>query len=190
MNKEDLALFLGMLSGDGHLAIRTKKAGYKSFSVEFCNTDLKLIKLFDELLYKLFNVRGNFHSRIREGRKEIFEFRTYSKDIFDYISSLSFPIGIKRDKLRILPIIFQGSKREKELFLRGVLITDGSIKESGAIFFHTGSKIFLEDISKLINELYGVKKDIKKYLQRDKFFSYQLNLNKEESQKILSASVA
>ncbi len=172
MNKEDLALFLGMLSGDGHLSIRTKKAGYKSFSVEFCNTDLKLIKLFDELLYKIFNVKGNFHSRIRTGKKEIFEFRTYSKDFFDYISSLGFPIGIKRDKLRILPIILQGSKREKELFLKGVLITDGSIRKNGTIFFHTGSKIFLEEISELIKELCGVKKNIKEYLQRGKFFSY------------------
>jgi hypothetical protein len=67
MDKEDLALFLGMLSGDGHLGVRTKKAGYKSYSVEFCNTDLKLVRLFDELLYKLFNVKGNFHSRVREG---------------------------------------------------------------------------------------------------------------------------
>ncbi len=90
MNKEDLALFLGMLSGDGHLCIRTKKEGYQNFSVEFCNTDIKIVKLFDELFYRLFNTKGNFHSRIRENRKEIFEFRKYSKDIFDCISSLGF----------------------------------------------------------------------------------------------------
>jgi hypothetical protein len=70
--------------------------------------------------------------------------------------------------------------------LKGVLITDGMIRKSGAISFHTGSKIFLEEISELINELYGVKKAIKTYLQREKFISYQLNLNKEEAQKILS----
>lgn len=186
MDKENLALFLGMLSGDGYLGIRTKKAGYKSFSVEFCNTNLELVKLFDELLYKLFNVKGNFYSRVRENRKRIYDFRTYSKLIFNYISFLGFPIGIKRDSLKVLPIIWDGTIKEKVLFIKGFLITDGHIKKSGAILFHSGSKLFLEDLSQLIYELIGVKREIKEYLQKGKFYSYQLNLNKGESQKILS----
>ncbi len=190
MNKEDLALFLGMLSGDGHLCIRTKKEGYQNFSVEFCNTDIKIVKLFDELFYRLFNTKGNFHSRIRENRKEIFEFRKYSKDIFDYISSLGFPIGVKRDRLRILPVILNGTNREKELFLKGVLMTDGYIRKNGTILFHSGSKLFLIDLSKLIEELFGTRAEIKEYLQREVYFSYQLSLNKNESQKIISASIA
>ena len=186
MNKENLALFLGMLSGDGHLSIRTKKAGYKSFSVEFCNTNIKLINLFDELLYQLFEVKGNFYSRIRENRKKIYDFRTYSKLVFNHLLSLGFPIGVKRDKLRVLKIIWDGTIKEKALFLKGVLITDGHIRKSGAILFHLGSRLFLEDISQLVYELIGIKKEIKEYIQKDRFYSYQLNLNKEESQKILS----
>ena len=190
MNKDDLALFLGMLSGDGHLSIRTKKKGYRCFSVEFCNTDLRLVRLFDELLYKIFNIKGNFHSRIRKERKEIFEFRTYNKDVFDYISSLGFPIGVKKERLRILPIILSGTKIEKEMFLKGVLITDGYIRKKGTILFHSGSKLFLIDLSELIYNLFGAKREVKEYLQREKYFSYQLSLNKKESQKIISASIA
>lgn len=184
MNKEKLALFLGMLCGDGYLGVRTKKKGYKNFSVEFCNTNLEIVKLFDNLFYDLFNVKGNFHSRIRNGRKEIFEFRRYSKDIFNYISSLGFPIGIKKERLKI-PAIVLGSRKEKEMFLVGVLITDGCIRRNRTIIFHSGSRLLLEDISNLIYELFGVKRKVKEYLQRNKYLSYQLNLNKEESQKII-----
>lgn len=185
MDKEELALFLGMLSGDGYIGIRTKKKGYKNFSVEFCNTNLKIVKLFDNLFYSLFKTRGNFHSRIRNDRKEIFDFRKYSKDIFDYLSSLGFPIGVKKDRLRILPVITSGRRKEKEMFLIGLLITDGSIRKNNTILFHSGSKLLLEDLSKLIYGLFGVERRVKKYVQKGKYFSYQLSLNKEESQKII-----
>ncbi len=184
MKQGDFALFLGMLSGDGHLCVRTKKKGYKNFSVEFCNTDIKIIELFDRLFFSLFNIKGNFHPRTREGRKEIFEFRSYSKLVFDYLSSLGFPVGVKRDKLKILPIINLGTRKEKELFLKGILITDGSIRKNGTIFFHSGSKMLLEDLSKLIQELFGVKREVKEYQQKEKFLSYQLNLNKKESENL------
>ena len=186
MSKEDLALFLGMLCGDGHLCIRTKKKGYKNYSVEFCNTNIKIIKLFDELFYKIFKIKGNFHPRNRKGRKEIFEFRSYSKESFDEISELGIPIGVKRDKLRIPRIILNSQRDSKLNFFLGVLITDGCIRKNRTIIFHSGSKLFLEDLSRLIDDLFNVKKDIKSYTQKDKYISYQLSLNKNESQKILS----
>ncbi len=185
MEKEDLSLFLGMLCGDGHLCIRTKKQGYKNYSTEFCNTNINIINLFDNLFYKIFKVKGNFHSRKREDRKEIFEFRSYSKEVFDKISELGFPIGVKRDNLRIPKIVKDGSKEEKLSFLLGVFVTDGALKNK-RMFFHTGSKIFLEEVSSLIYELIGTKKEVKTYLQKEKFLSYQLSLNKEESREILS----
>lgn len=187
MQKEDLALFLGMLCGDGNLSIKTKKKGYKNYTTKFCNTDINIIKLFNELFFKIFNIRVNFYSRKREGRKEIFDFTSYSKEVFDKVSSLGFPIGVKRDKLRIPEIIKIGSREEKIAFLFGVIITDGTIKKNkDTLFFHVGSKYFLEDISELIYELIGTKKGIKTYLQKEKYVSYQLSLNKEETRKILS----
>ena len=49
MKREELALFLGMLCGDGCLTLRTRKGGYKTYAIEFFNTDIKIIKLFEIL---------------------------------------------------------------------------------------------------------------------------------------------
>ena len=188
MNSEILALFLGMLCGDGHLSIHHKKREkntYYDYTTGFCNTDEQIIKLFSKLFFGIFNVKGNFHPRDRINRKRIYEFNSYSKEVFDKISNFGFPIGVKRDKLRIPKIIKEGSAQEKLYFLQGVFLTDGCLKK-GRIFFHSGSKIFLEEISEITNELYNIKKPIKTFLQKGRFLSYQLILNKDESHKILS----
>ena len=193
MSKEDFALFLGMLCGDGHLCIRTKRRGlkiYHDYYTGFCNTDKRIIEIFADLFYKIFEVKGHFYPRDRPNRKRIYEFHSYSKETFNKISSLGFPVGVKRDKLKIPNIIFNGSKRDKINFFLGVLITDGCIRKNKTIIFHSGSKLFLEDLSKLIEELFKVKKDIKSYTQREKYLSYQLNLNKEESRRILSVPLS
>lgn len=188
MQKEDLALFLGMLSGDGHLSIHNKRRSlntYYDYCTGFCNTDKKIIESFADLFYKTFNVKGNFYPRDRPNRKRIYEFNSYSRKVFDKIKNFGFPVGVKRDKLRIPEIIKKGSKEEKLSFLFGFFITDGSLKK-GSLFFHSGSRVFLEEISILIYELIGTKKEIKSYIQKEKYLSYQLLLNREESRKILS----
>jgi len=196
MNNKDLVLFLGMLCGDGHLSIHNKKRilkkstrVYQDYCTGFCNTNLKIIENFANLFYKIFNVRGNFHSRDRLNRKRIYEFVSYSKKVFDEIVALGFPIGVKRDKLRILNMIKKSSAEDKFAFLFGFFITDGYLTKN-KIRFHSGSKIFLEEISTLIYELMGERKEVKSYVQKEKYLSYQLTLNKEESRKILQASVA
>ena len=46
-------------------------------------------------------------------------------------------------------------------------------------------KLFLEDISGLISEFIHTEKPVKEFIQRDKFKSYQLSLNKAESFTLL-----
>lgn len=191
MDKEDFALFLGMLCGDWHLSIHTKRRvlkntlkDYYDYYTGFCNTDERLLKIFSDLFYKIFNVKGNFYPRDRTNRKRIYEFHSYSKEVFDKISSLGFPIGDKRDNLRIPEIIKEGSVKEKLSFFFGVLITDGCIRKNKTIIFHSGSKLFLEDLSDLFLDLFCIKRKITEHPQ-GKFISYQLNLNKQESRKVL-----
>lgn len=71
-----------------------------------------------------------------------------------------------------------------------MIITDGVIRKSGSVLFHMGSKQFLEDVNQLVFKLFGVEKTVKGYVQKGKFYSYQLTLNKENAQEILQASVA
>jgi len=184
--KEKLALFLGMLSGDGCLPIQHSGEGYRDYAVRFCNTDKRLVLLFDELFFELFQDHGKIYYEDRLNKKRLFSFRKYSRKIVEQIIDMGFPEGVKRDILRVPEMIKNGKTREKSIFTIGFLITDGCLRKNRSILFHSGSKLFLEDLSELISEIIQNKKPIKKYVQKEKYFSYQLSLNKEETKLLLS----
>ena len=185
--KEKLALFLGMLSGDGCLRISHSGQGYRNYPLGFYNTDKKKVELFSQLFLDIFGVSGTISHRDRENRLRIYEFSKTSRKIVEELKNLGFPEGVKRDVLRVLNIIKQGTKNQKAAFIYGVLITDGSLRKKGNILFHSGSKLFLEDLSKLIGEFTKTIKPIKEYIQREIYKSYQLSLNKVETNILLSA---
>ncbi len=183
--KEKFALFLGMLSGDGCLPIGHNRQGYRDYKICFCNTNEKLVSLFDSLFFDTFAIRGTIRYSDRFNKKRLFEFCKYSKEIYHKIKKVGFPEGVKRDALKIPVMIKNGTNKEKSAFIYGFLITDGSIRKRGDILFHSGSKLFLEELSKLIAEFTGNKKPIREYLQREVYKSYQLSLNKPETKKLL-----
>ena len=184
---EKLALFLGMLSGDGCLSIAHNGEGYRNYPIDFCNTEKDKVEMFAQLFKELFSKTGVIHSYKRaEDRKEIWSFRKHSVEIAEYLKSLGFPEGVKRDSLRVLSIIENGTERERLAFIYGVAITDGSIKPRRGVMFHSGSKLFLEDLSRLFVGLNMPPKIVKKYSQGNgRFFSYQLYLNKQEKEVVL-----
>ena len=102
---------------------------------------------------------------------------------------MGFPIGLKKYKLRIPDIVWNFNRNEKMLFIKGVIITDGSIRKQGNVLFHMGSKDFLDDLSNLIYELFELRKGVKEYIQKEKYFSYQLLLDKKQSQEILNSKM-
>jgi len=187
MNKKDkLALFLGMLSGDGCLSIAHNGEGYRDYPIDFCNTEKEKVILFYNLFFDLFGVHGTISSVKRaENRKRLWSFRKHSVKVAGELKKLGFPEGVKRDILRIPNIIKKGSDKEKLAFIHGVIITDGSVNDK-RVLFHSGSKLFLEDMSELIGEFVGCVKPIKEYTQREIYKSYQLCLNKEERDILLS----
>ena len=184
--KESLALFLGMLSGDGCLPIKHNGEGYRDYAVQFYNTDKNLVELFSILHQELFNETGNVRGQKRNNKKELFAFCKYSKETVGKIKSMEFPEGVKRDVLRIPKIIKDGEQTEKLAFIKGFLITDGCIRKNKTIIFHSGSKLFLNDLADLIESIIYIRKPVKEYTQRRIFRSYQLNLNKKETNVLLS----
>ena len=174
--REKLALFLGMLSGEG----------YRDYAVRFCNTDKNLVSLFEGLFFDIFGEHGRISYEDRTDKKRLFSFCKYSKKIVNNVRELGFPEGVKRDVLRVPKIIKNGERGEKIAFFIGLLITDGCMRENGSISFHLGSKVFLEEISELVSEFTGINKPIKEYIQRERFKSYQLNLSKSETRVLLS----
>ncbi|HLC31706.1 MAG TPA: LAGLIDADG family homing endonuclease [Candidatus Nanoarchaeia archaeon] len=182
---ERLALFLGMLSGDGCLSISHNGEGYRDYPIQFYNNDKEKVLIFSQLFFELFGIIGRVSSRTRKNRKEIWEFVKKSRKIADYLKGLGFPEGVKRDVLRVLPIIKNGTFEEKLQFLHGFIITDGYTTKD-ILRFHLGSKLFLEDLALLISEFIGVVKPIKAFSQNQgKYKSYQLYLNKQEKDLIL-----
>jgi len=185
--KEKLALLLGMLAGDGCLPIKHSGEGYRDYAVQFYNADRKIVRLFSDTFYELFNSVGKIRYSDRKNKQRLFEFCKYSKDVVNKIKKLGFPEGVKRDILRIPAYIKKSSKMEKSSFVLGVIITDGSIRKRGDILFHSGSKLFLKDLSNLIESIIKIRKKVIEYTQREKFKSYQLNLNIPEAVKLISS---
>ncbi len=186
MKKEEkLALFLGMLSGDGCLPLSHSGEGYRDYKVCFCNTQKDLVLLFSDLLFEVFGVHSKIAIRKRKNRKPLYELWKYSKEVVNKLKKIGFPEGVKRDILRIPNLIKKGNKKQKLSFILGVLITDGCLRKQGSILFHSGSKLFLEELAILIGEFTGNIKNVKEYTQREKYKSYQLSLNKPETQKLL-----
>ena len=184
--KEKFALFLGMLSGDGCLPIKHSGEGYRDYAIQFYNTDKNIVILFKRLFYELWGIKGKLYYADRKNRKRLWNFCKYSRKIVEELKEKEFPEGVKRDILRIPKLIKQGIKKEKLAFILGFLITDGCIRKKGGIMFHSGSKLFLKDLSWLISEFTDNKKEIKEFIQKEKFKSYQLTLNSKETKFLLT----
>lgn len=175
MNKgEKLALFLGMLSGDGCLSIGHNGQGSRNYPIQFYNTQKDMVFFFDKLFCDIYGINGHVTSRKRENRKRIWEFKKISREIFEKITDLGFPQGVKRDILRIPRIIKEGSDNKKLLFITGFIITDGYLIPKKGLLFHSGSKLFLEDLSKLISEFINMDKPVRK-VDQGKYTSYSIS---------------
>ncbi len=126
--KEKLALFLGMLSGDGCLSIKHNGKRYRIYPIQFCNTDTKIVQLFARLFFELFGITGRISSRKwAENSKEIWEFLKHSKKIVGKLREIGFPEGVKKEVLRIPSIIKKGSYQEKKFFMSELKTTHFSV---------------------------------------------------------------
>ena len=179
---------MGMLSGDGCLSIGHNGQGYRTYPIDFYNTNRKIVELFSNLFFYLFKEEGKIYSsKKKTNRRQLFNFRKYSVKTYNKLLEMGFPQGVKRDSLRVLDLIKTGSYKEKIYFIKGLCITDGAIKKDRGIMIHLGSKLFIQDVADLIDSLEFGKKKIKEFSQgRGNFKSYQLYLNKVEKRLILS----
>jgi intein/homing endonuclease len=186
MDLNKLALFLGMLIGDGYISNRKNGFGYPTYSINFYNTNQKLVVLFAQLFYELFDEKGKINSRKREGRKIIYDFCKHSKEIFDYVVyDIGIPFGKKASIVEVPDIIFNSNELVKKYFLLGLFYTDGGVNKRGNVIFHMASKELLLGVNVLFNDLWKINKEVKRVTQKNKYISYQLNLNIAESTEVL-----
>lgn len=184
---EDLALLLGMLCGDGCLSIKHNGDKNRIYPITFVNTNKQYVDIFYLLFNKLFGMRGHIYCDYRLNKKPLWKFEKYSKKIYlFFVNTLGIPNGKKAPKVFMPEIIKNATSAIKKHFFLGLLITDGGIRRDGSMIFHSASKRLIHDMAALVEELWGFSKPVREYLQRERFLSYQLNLNRSESERILS----
>ena len=184
---KDLALFLGMLVGEGCMPVKHNGQGYRIYPITFYNTNKKMVELFGNLFHKLFGLKGKIHKKERKDKKVLWEFEKYSVKLYNRINS-DFEIfcGKKASNVSIPSFILDGTREVKKYFFLGLLITDGGVRKDKTIIFHLASKKLIYGLKNLIRSYWGFDKPVKRYVQKERFISYQLNLNRNESSVILS----
>ena len=83
---EDLGLFLGMFAGDGCLTIGHNGFGYRTYPIVFVNTNKAYVKLFRNLFYNLFQIKGFIYLRKRKNKKDLWTFQKCSLEIYNTIN--------------------------------------------------------------------------------------------------------
>ena len=184
---EDLALFLGMLTGDGCLPIKRNGNGYRVYPINFYNTDKRQIHLFNNLFKKIFNLEGHIQTRQRKNRKRQWIFEKYSVKLYKIINN-EFEIGNgkKALKAKIPSFILNGNDELKKFFFLGLLITDGRVGIDRSIIFNCASKKLMYDLKQLVKDVWDFDRPIYHYIQKNKFNVYRLILNKIQGPIILS----
>jgi hypothetical protein len=163
---ENLAEFWGILSGDGFL---TKTGRVHRLGVCFhLKDDIHYSRYVKLLIKNLFNIEPTISIKKKE---TILYLLVHSKGITDFISENNFPIGIKKDKLKIPKWIANNNKFVKR-YLRGLIDTDGclfypkkgtyKVNKYPVIEIKIHDKTFIKNIGTLINNL-GFKVVRQKY---------------------------
>lgn len=183
---DDLALLLGMFAGDGCLPISHIEDGNRIYPISFYNTNKAYIDLFSTLFENLFGTKGSVKERSRPPRKLSWTFEKYSVNLYrHFVRELEMANGKKALSVKIPSFIMKGNDSLKTHFFLGLLITDGSLKSNGSIMFHVASKQLTKDLQTLIRSVWGFRRFVNVFLQRDEFVSYQISLNKEQSSTVL-----
>lgn len=120
---EYLAEFLGLMSGDGYLLIKTGKKKVYRIQITLNSTeDIFYVNYVSNLIFRLFRVNPTKQNRIENA----LYLNINNKKIAYFVESLGFPIGRKKNKLKIPGWVFN-KKSYVRAFLRGLMETDGSL---------------------------------------------------------------
>ena len=138
---EDLAEFIGLLSGDGCLTV--------NYAVVITCSALVDSHYVEERVSGLFRSLFEVEPKVWRS-KNVAKCRVYSKELHGFISeTFNFPVGKKKGRLKI-PSKILNDKCLLAAFLRGVFDTDGSFhrhhKNTAAVEFISKSPEFLSQL--------------------------------------------
>ena len=185
---KELAEFLGIMIGDGHIGKYTKNSknnSYTHYELRICGNsrDKDYLETYvNNLFKKIFNASFSF---LLNKRDNTLILRKNSKAIYYFLNKLV-KIPSKKDKVSIPDFVMKGSKEIKSAFLRGLAdadfcLTVKNTKKYPVINGTSKSGILIEQCSKILNEL-GIKNntqlEINYYEKRKATYpSYRVYIN-------------
>lgn len=153
----ELATILGCLVSEGHIS---------RYSIEFCNSDVKFVKLFKDCIKKVFGEEcwsryNKADSHRGWTKKRYWAVGVNGVKLADWLKNV---VGLG-DELsyykRVPEIIFTSSKKEVAAFLRALYEGDGSAFKLGSSYCSSSPKL-LEDVQLLLFNYFGVHSIIQK----------------------------
>ncbi|MDY6788718.1 MAG: ATPase, T2SS/T4P/T4SS family, partial [Candidatus Nanohaloarchaea archaeon] len=153
----DMAEFLGLIVGDGHLHTGINRG---NFRVEFHNSNPELRKRFDTLCGELFETDA-----VEEERKErVAKIQVYSRVLLEYLKSLhGIPSGAKSGSVTVPETVKKAEKSKVGDFLRGLFEADGTVSTNKSqVALTSASRKLVDDVSLLLKR-FGIvgRKDSK-----------------------------
>ena len=128
---KELAEFIGIMIGDGHLTSYDyiNKKGQHSFKSDIVisgnNAEKEYLEFIMDLFYNLFNLKLSY---IMDNRSNAIILIAHSKGIVNFLHDVcNIPVGKKTNIVRIPPIIFISPNYIKSSFLRGLADTDFTV---------------------------------------------------------------
>ncbi len=146
---ESLAYFLGIVSSDGYIR--------RDGKIVLTNTNEAIIKNFQDLVRKLFNLKtGKIPVEIRKDGKILRWVHTllYSKAVKKYLMvNFKLKEGKKNEYIRVPRLIFRSPRKVIAYYLRGVFDGDGSLilgRNSIVLKLTAKNRKFALDIQELL----------------------------------------
>lgn len=148
---DNLAYFIGLILGDGTLAGNSlNQKGNWTVSIVF--DDIEHRKVFDEITFQLFGV---LPKNRKDKRKNAYYSTLHSKPLHWILRSFfNMHNGFKANKISIPKAILESKNQKlKVAILQGLFDSDGTITKAGHVQFGSASKIIVEQMSQILNEL-------------------------------------
>lgn len=145
----DLAFFIGIVMGDGHITKRKYRISLDTTKPDFA-------RKFSRLLNKTFdiNVRYILILDKRKNRKLRYRFDINNKPICLILTDIfKIPKGKKSHIITIHPMIKNSRSKIKMAFLRGVIDTEGGKRKKIYTRISTASKGFRDDLTAILKDL-------------------------------------
>lgn len=142
---EDLAYFLGILAGDGHIS-NPKPHQARWWIIQMCEDALEFQSLvYIPLVERLFCYTPKIHVNKRtDGRRNVYT-RINSFVIILYLTNvLGIRSGYKTDIVDMPVCILHSEEKIRLAFVRGLFDTDGTVTEGTARYSTVSEKLFYQ----------------------------------------------